>query len=237
MLEKDPKAFPPAPPASLDDARAVLEADWSAFTRIGRMSDHWDRPGWTAGHRAYYWMVTFAGASGLVDEALSCQNALAELAMDPVPADGLHITMAKIGNRGQVTGPQLGALAGSVRGTLGRPFRLLAHPMAGSRGAIRFTLTPWTELVALHAALTQAGTRAGVPGGRGTPLFRPHLGILYNNRDREAATPIQAVAALRSRSPVELTVNAVQLVELRRDARAYRWDTLHELALDGAVQP
>lgn len=237
MLETDPKAFPPAPPASLDDARVLLEADWAAFCGIGRMSDHWARPGWSPRHRAYYWMLVPSGAGGLAEEALACQELLAELGMDPVPAEGLHVTMAKIGNRDQVTRAQLDVLAASVRGTLGAPFRVAAHPMAGSRGAIRFTLAPWRDLVAVHAALTQAGEHAGVPGGRPTAGFRPHLGILYNNRDRDAAAPIRAVGTLRDRGPAEFTVDAVQLVELRREARSYRWDTVHEIALDGQDRP
>ncbi|MCY0932106.1 2'-5' RNA ligase family protein [Streptomyces sp. H27-H1] len=233
MLETDSKAFPPAPPSSLDDVQVLREADWAAFRSIGRMSDHWDRPGWSPGHRAYYWMLAPSGASGLAAEALACQEALAELGMDPVPPEGLHVTMVKIGNRDQVTEIQLDVLAASVRGALGAPFRVAAYPMTGSRGAIRFTLAPWRNLVAVHAVLTQAGVRAGVPGGRPTAGFRPHLGVLYNNRDRDAAAPVQAVGALRGRGPVEFMVDAVQLVELRREARTYRWDTVREIALGG----
>lgn len=234
MLVQDARAFPPVPPAVLDDELAVLAADWSAFAGIERMSNHWDRPGWGPGKRSFYWMITFAGARELADEALWCQRELSAFGLDPVPTDGLHITLNKIGPTGQVCREQLDELAHGVRGTLGGPLRLLAHPMAGSRGAVRFTVTPWTGLVSLHAALARAGERAGVPGGAETALFRPHLGILYHNCDRPAVDLIEAVAALRDRAPVEVVVDSVQLVELRRQDRAYRWEIVHEVALNGA---
>ncbi|MFI5987619.1 2'-5' RNA ligase family protein [Streptomyces sp. NPDC051555] len=233
MLVQDGRAFPPVPPAVLDDELAVLAADWSAFAGIDRMSNHWARPGWGPGRRSFYWMITFPGNRELADEASWCQRELAAFSLDPVPADGMHITMNKIGVMGQVRREQLEELARSVRGTLGGPLRLLAHPMAGSRGAVRFTVTPWTGLVSLHAALAQAGERAGVPGGTETALFRPHLGIMYHNCDRPAVDLIDAVAALRERAPVEVVVDTVRLVELRREDRAYRWEILHEVALDG----
>lgn len=233
MLVQDDRAFPPVPPTVLDDEQAVLAADWTAFAGIERMSNHWDRPGWESGQRSFYWMITFPRPRDLADEALRCQKELSTFGMDPVPADGLHITMNKIGARGQVRPEQLAELARDLRGTLGGPLRLLAHPMAGSRGAVRFTVTPWTGLVSLHAALARAGKRAGVPGGPETALFRPHLGILYHNCDRPAGDLIQAVAALRDRAPVQVVVDAVRLVELRRQQRAYRWEILHEVALDG----
>lgn len=103
--------------------------------------------------------------------------------------------------------------------------------MAGSTGAIRFSITPWTPLVKLHAALHRAGQRTGVPGGKPSSLFRPHLGILYNNRDRHAAPVIDAVALLRNRPAVTLPVREVDLVELRRDGRTYRWRVLHSAPL------
>lgn len=235
MLVRDVRAFPPTPPASLGDTASVVDNDWNAFKAIDRMDDHWDRPGWSDSHRALYWMITVPQSEALVEEAQWCQQQLAQLRMDPVPADGLHITMNKVGSRQQVSSRQAAALAESVRGKLGTALRLVAHPMAGSRGAVRFTVTPWTELVTLHAALARAGADLGVPGGRPTELFRPHLGILYNNRVRPAAEPINGVAALRGRPPIEFMVGAVHLVELRREARAYRWDVLHEVALRPAV--
>ncbi|MCY0932157.1 hypothetical protein OTB20_39545 [Streptomyces sp. H27-H1] len=85
--------------------------------------------------------------------------------------------------------------------------------------------------MALHGALSEAGRVAGVPGGKPTAHFRPHLGVAYNNRDRAAAECIEAVAELRGRPAVEVVVDQVSLVELRREERAYVWDVLHEVPL------
>lgn len=232
-LIDDSRAFPPAPPPDLDDPQKIASNDWDAFRAVERMTNHWDRPGWAPGHRAYYWMLAFPEEPELIAQARSCQQALASLDMDEVPHDGLHITMNKIGSCADVEPAAVDALAQLADDTLGADFEIRAEPMAGSTGAIRFSVTPWTPLVELHAALHRAGQRAGVPGGRPSSLFRPHLGILYNNRDRAAAPVIDAVAPLRNRPSITLPVERVDLVELRRKERTYRWRVLHSLTLPG----
>lgn len=230
-LMDDSRAFPAASPPDLDDPQKITANDWDAFQAVERMTNHWDRPGWAPGHRAYYWMLTFPKEPELIDQARSCQQALADLDMDEVPHDGLHITMNKIGSCADVESGTVDALAQLADGTLGGDFEIRAEPMAGSKGAIRFSVTPWTQLVELHTALHRAGQDAGVPGGKSSSLFRPHLGILYNNRVRHAAPVIDAVAPLRNRPSVALQVQRVDMVELRREGRAYRWRVLHSLAL------
>jgi 2'-5' RNA ligase len=232
-LIDDSRAFPAAPPPDLDDPQKITSNDWDAFRTVGRMTNHWDRPGWAPGHRAYYWMLAFPKEPELITQARSFQQALAGLAMDEVPHDGLHITMNKIGSCADVEPAAVDALAQLADGTLGDEFEVRAEPMAGSRGAIRFSVTPWTPLVKLHAALHRAGQRAGVPGGKPTSLFRPHLGILYNNRDRSAAPVVDAVALVRNRPAIALPVERVDLVELRREERTYQWRVLHSLPLSG----
>lgn len=230
-LIDDSRAFPATAPLDLDDPQKITLNDWDAFRSVKRMTNHWDRPGWAPGHRAYYWMLAFPEERDLVAQARSCQHALAGLGMDEVPDDGLHITMNKIGDCADVAPGTVDSLAELAHGTLGNSFEIRAEPMAGSTGAIRFSITPWTPLVKLHAALHRAGQRTGVPGGKPSSLFRPHLGILYNNRDRHAAPVIDAVAPLRNRPAVTLPVREVDLVELRRDGRTYRWHVLHNLPL------
>ncbi|WP_326812456.1 2'-5' RNA ligase family protein [Streptomyces scopuliridis] len=232
-LIDDSRAFPAAPPLDLDDPQKITSNDWNAFRAVERMTSHWDRPGWTPGHRTYYWMLAFAEEPELITHARSCQQALAELDMDEVPHDGLHITMNKIGSCADVEPGTVDALARLANGTLGGAFEVRAESVAGSTGAIRFSITPWTPLVELHAALHRVGQRVGVPGGKPSSLFRPHLGILYNNRDRAAAPVVEAVALLRNRPSVTLPVERVDLVELRREGRTYRWRVLHSLALPG----
>jgi 2'-5' RNA ligase len=233
-LETFPWAFPPAPPADLDDPQAIIDHDWTAFAAVARMTDHWARPGWSGDRRVYYWMLTFPDSPHLVSRARHCQHALAPLGMDPIPAHGLHVTMTRIGDTAHVSSAQIQQLAALTRQFPLEPFSVAAHPLAGSRGAVRFTLSPWTPLVRLHATLNELARRVGVPGGKPTASFRPHLGIMYSNRDHPAGPVIEGVNRLRSLPPVCLDVTYVDLVELRRTdrpRRAYCWNVLHRIRL------
>lgn len=230
-LAVDTRAFPCAPPADLDDPHVIVEHDWHAFQAVERMKNHWDRPGWSEQRHAYYWMLTFAESPALLQRTEHCQGALEHLNMDPVPADGLHVTMLRIGATELVTRPQLQRLIALAEQLPVSGFRIAAHPLAGSRGAVRFSLTPWRPLVDLHAALSTLGAQAGVPGGKPTSTFRPHLGVAYNNAERAAAPVIGVVSQLRALPPVALDVSSVDLVKLRRHGRTYRWETVRSLPL------
>ncbi|WP_327391410.1 2'-5' RNA ligase family protein (plasmid) [Streptomyces microflavus] len=234
-LDTDPSAFPSAPPASLDDPGVIVEHDWRAFHQVERMADHWDRPGWSDQQRSYYWMHTFPDPGELLQRAQQCQRALQDLALDLVPADGLHVTLLRVGAVDRVSTAQVKHLLGLAQKLSVEDFHALAHPLAGSRGAVRFSLTPWTPLVRLHAALSEAGKQAGVPGGSPTAAFRPHLGIAYSNQVRSAAAVVDAVAPLRSLPSVPLHFTTVELVELRRQDRAYRWRTVRSVPLRPAA--
>ncbi|MFE1189997.1 2'-5' RNA ligase family protein [[Kitasatospora] papulosa] len=234
-LDTDPSAFPSAPPVSLDDPEVIVENDWRAFQGVERTADHWDRPGWSDEQRSYYWMHTFPDPGELLQRTQHCQHVLQHLGMDPVPADGLHVTVLRVGAADQVSTAQLEHLLDLTQELPVAAFHVLAHPLAGSRGAVRYSLTPWKPLIRLHAALHTAGKQAGVPGGAPTTAFRPHLGIAYSNRERSAAAVIDAVAPLRSLPPVPLHFTAVDLVELRRQDRAYRWRIIRSVPLPSAA--
>lgn len=197
-LETDPKAFPCIPPADLDDAEVIVAHDWRAFQAVRRLSNHWERPGWSDQQRAYYWMLTFSSAVDLLRQAEYCQEQLEHLGMDPVPHDGLHVTVVRVGPIDQVSTVQVERLVELAGGLADTAFSVLAHPLAGSRGAVRFSLTPWRDLIQLHASLSAINEEVRVPGGRPTQSFRPHLGVAYNNADREASPVVDAVSRLRS---------------------------------------
>lgn len=234
ILNASPEAFPMAPPADLVRSEVIVAHDWQSFIDLKVMDDHWVRPGWYPGRRVYYWLLTFPHEGALLARARQCQEMLSSLRMDPVPEDGLHVTMVRIGDTSQVSPAALDMLARQARSLSVAPFDLVAHPLTGSRGAVRFSLSPWRPLVELHAALTALHVLAGVPGGQPTTLFRPHLGVAYNPRRRRTGPVRQAIAPLRELSPVTVPVRFLDLVELRRESAAYRWTVLHRVPLSAA---
>lgn len=231
LLSADPAAFPAEPPADTHDPTVTAAHDWAAFSALDEMTNHWARPGWSDGSRAYYWMLTFPDDQRLAALADHCQQELAHLGLDPVPADGLHITLARVGRSGVATAPQLDSLAREAEALLPSAFSIRAMPLAGSRGAVRLSLGPWEPLLRLHHALAKAGSGVGLPPTKPTSAFRPHLSLAYNNRRRPAAPVVEAVSKLRTLPVVELSAPAVQLVELRRDGRTYRWDVRKNVPL------
>ncbi|WP_018547795.1 2'-5' RNA ligase family protein [Streptomyces sp. LaPpAH-108] len=232
-LSPDPAAFPARPPTDLRDPAVITAHDQAAFDAVETMVDHWDRPGWTARTRSYYWMLTFPDSPALADLARRCQRHLAPLGLDPVPADGLHITLTRVGPAGALPPGLLDDVITAALPLLPTAFRLRAVPLAGSRGAVRLTVAPWLPVLALHAALGEAMTSRDLTPQKPTALFRPHLSLAYNNRPRLAAPVIESVTALRDLPPVDLHVREVQLVELRREGRSYRWEVVKSLPLDG----
>ncbi|MBF6286596.1 2'-5' RNA ligase family protein [Nocardia cyriacigeorgica] len=167
--------------------------------------------------------------------ARKCQEFLGDDGLDPVPDDGLHITLLGIGDAADVSGRQLNEVvaAGEARLAGFEPFELLVGPPAGSRSAVRFSVAPWDPLLELHRRLFDSATRV-LPGIKPGPThFRPHLGISYLNAPRPAGDLVERVAALHDLPPVPVGVDTVELVELRRDGRAYRWDTCAAISLTG----
>lgn len=231
LLTPDPATFPVDPPGDLNNTAAITVHDQAAFDALEEMTDHWSRPGWSDGARAYYWLLAFRDIPALNALAVQCQEALSPLGLDPVPLEWLHVTLARVGAPGAVSAADLRRLTEKARTALPDAFALQAVPLAGSRGAVRLTLSPWEPLVQSHAAVVTANTAVGLPVKKPTARFRPHLSLAYNNRRRPAAPVIETVTSLRSLPPVALSVAEVQLVELRRTGAEYRWDVLDSIAL------
>lgn len=227
----DPRAFPAAPPADPADPRVVSAHDWDAFDRVDVMVNHWDRPGWTDATRAYYWMLTFTDAQALISQARHCQRELRHLGFDEIDEAGFHHTLGRIGLIHQISPHQLERLVANALVRTLPAFTLQAIPLTASRGAIRYSIAPWDPVLRLHAALAAAGTESGLPLDKPTAGLRPHVGIAYCNRAVPAREVRAAILPLRDLDPVELDVHHVELVELRREHRAYRWQVVHSLAL------
>ncbi|WP_328665766.1 2'-5' RNA ligase family protein [Streptomyces sp. NBC_00328] len=230
ILRRDQRAFPPDPPRDLVDPHAIAAHDWAAFQAVSHMSNHWDRPGWNGG-RAYYLMLTFPDERALINDARACQDAVADPALDLVPSDGLHITLNKVADSAAMSERDLARVVQVAQDMAPKAFDLQVGPLAGSRGALRYSVAPWNPLIGLHAMLARAGALAGAPGGRSTESFRPHLGIAYSNTNRPADSVIGQVAALRGQPALPVHVSHADLVELRRENATYRWDVISAITL------
>lgn len=231
LLTASPTAFPATPPPSTDDPHIIAAHDWAAFGSVDQMNNHWDRPGWHSSTRAYYWMLTFADAAALTEQMRSCQQRLASLEFDLIDEDGLHLTLGRIGLANEVSGAQLHTLRTRASARLPDAFTISAVPMAASRGAIRYSVAPWTPLINLHSDLSLASDQCGLPLKKPTSVLRPHIGIAYCNRTQNAHEVREAIRPLRDLPAITVQIGQVELVELRREDRAYRWRTLAVLPL------
>ncbi|MFI1163264.1 2'-5' RNA ligase family protein [Streptomyces sp. NPDC020801] len=209
----------------------IAKHDWAAFDAVEEMNDHWDRPGWTSSTRAYYWMLTFPDATPLIDHAGHCQKELRHLAFDDIDADGLHLTLGRIGRVDEIDSGHLDRLVAKAQERRPESFTLRAVPLTASRGAIRYSVAPWDPVLHLHEALFAADAESGIPQRKPTSLLRPHLGIAYCNRPVSADIVRDAIRPLRELDAVDVAVQKVRLVELRREGQAYRWQVIHSLEL------
>ncbi|MGH2771254.1 MAG: 2'-5' RNA ligase family protein, partial [Actinomycetota bacterium] len=183
------------------------------------------------GRRSYHWFITLSDQPALIDLARRCQQALAALQLDPVPPEALHLTLCRVAFTDQITATQARSVAEAARRRAGglSPLRLGVGPLAGSRGAIRFTVSPWAPLMELHTRLTEATTAVLATGGGGTDRFRPHVSIAYSNRSVAASSVRDAIEPLRRLRPVQVTAEAAHLVVLREEQHTYRWETFETL--------
>lgn len=228
-------AFPPTLPDNLDNPAAIREHDWQAFRSLTHMASHWQRPGWTDGRRSYHWLVDCSQSEAVRQLAEACQAQLDEDAFDLVPLDSLHVTLGRVGFTDEITKADALAVAREAIPQCAAlpPFKLTIGPLAGSRGALRFTVAPWVPLMAAHDQLAAAtgavlGERA-VMDGRS---FRPHLSIAYAHTDDvPVASLVPVLERLRELPAVAVEVCSIELVELRRDGQAYRYDELMSLLL------
>jgi 2'-5' RNA ligase len=226
--------FPEDLPLFPSDPAVIAAHDWNAFCEVDALHDHWDRPGWTPGRRSYHWYITLGHQPALIDLVQRCQQQLAAFELDPVPPESLHLTLCRVGFTEEVTQQEARSVAEAARRRVGGlgPLRLAVGPLAGSGGALGFSVSPWEPLIELHDRLIE--TRAAVLGGPAdTSRFRPHVGIAYSNRTMAASPVRQAMEPLRRLTPLEVTVGAADLVILRLEDHAYRWRRLETLRLTG----
>jgi 2'-5' RNA ligase len=231
--------FPADLPADIEDAGLIAANDWAAFENVGEMVDHWQRPGWHAGRRSYHWILSFAENAELAAMARECFRACSAHAFDQVPSDALHLTICRVGFTDEVDQDILDAVyarAASLCSGVGT-FPLSVGPLAASRGAVRFSVAPWSSLFEIYDAV---GAASRWVTGRESPSaresFRPHISIAYSRMRQEAQKLRRSIARYRDLPVVTCKVSRIELVELRREPAAYRWNAIRgvDLALNQA---
>lgn len=230
--------YPPTLPPDLDDLTAVAAHDWAAFQCLDHVDTHWRRPGWTDGRTSYHWMLTFGGCRELADHTTRLRHAVPAAGYDFVDATALHLTIGRVGFTDELTERQALDAAAAAHGAAFPPkFGLAFGPLTGSRGAIRYSVAPWSSLLAVHAALTDA-TRAvlGRQCVMDTATFRPHVSIAYAHTRLPTAVVVNRLRAWRSVVGPTVPIVGVDLVRLQRVGRTYCYDTIAAVPL-GAVRP
>lgn len=225
-------------PASEPDAPRShdADADWASFSRLTTLINHWDRPGWTPGRRSYHWIIRFDCATAVRELARRCQQALSVLpTLDATPLASLHLTLQRVAFTNEVDLEAVAAVAAHAARLYAtiEPFTTVIGPLAGSRGAIRFSATPHEPIRRIRDVARDA--IAAVRGLDNVPArsteFVPHVSVAYNNAQTDARPIIREVTKLRSLPQVKAIINSVDLVELRRDGRTYVWQSLATLTL------
>ncbi|MGH3623368.1 MAG: 2'-5' RNA ligase family protein [Sciscionella sp.] len=227
-------AFPADLPPDLDDPTAIQQHDWAAFRSLGYLENHWDRPGWTPGRRSYHWMLSFHDSDEVQHLAQQCQAQLAFPALDLVPLDAVHLTLGRIGFTDDVDSTAVHEVvsAATWRCQQLAAFDLVIGPVAGSSGAIRFSVAPWSPLMALHRALSGAAQAVlGQRSAMDTASFRPHLSIAYANTTQPIPPLLPRLNSLRTLPTTTVTIASTLLVELRREGRAYRYQRVARIEL------
>ncbi|WP_018639533.1 2'-5' RNA ligase family protein [Parafrankia elaeagni] len=206
-----------------------------AFARLDRMRDHWWwRPGWQVGRSFYTFHVTFDDAPEVAELAGYYRAALDLPTLDPVPDEGLHLTMQGIGFADEVADGDVSAIVEAARSRVGdlAPFDLVLGPADADPEAVMLQVAPWAPLEILRAAVRSA--IGDVWGAARVPEradgFTPHVSVAYSGADAPTEPLRQLLAGAKPRT-ARTRVTAVELIDLNRDEQVYRWSTVAALPL------
>lgn len=198
------------------------------------MTNHWDRPGWRPGRTAYYWYLSFRDQPEVQALAEQCESAFDSPYFDLIARRDLHMTMLRVaftdevGESGRLRAEEIARRVLSTFGEL----RFQVGPLAGSRGALSFSVSPKDRLLELRSRLLSATNSAGFALDKtAADSFRPHVGIGYCNRAVDALPIIEKVRLLRALPPVNVCISKLTLVELTRNERSYTWDPVSTVPL------
>lgn len=222
--------FPATAPADPNDPTCVAQHDQAAFEQVEQMLCHWDRPH----RRSYHWMITLDQQPRAIELSQRCQAVFPEDGLDLIPPESLHLTVRRFGYVDEVPVDKLDtAVATVIEHCQGAsPFRLHMLPLAGSPGALRFSVAPWSPLLSLHRAVSVA---SGYDEVNPLTLYRPHVGVAYSNRVQAPGPFVAAAREARSLPSAEIAVTELRLVELYRADHQYQWRVLERLSFAGGT--
>ncbi len=222
-----------------------LDDQLHTWPRHGRLGDHttW-RLDWTSCRPLVWWYLTFDHLPLVAEHALRAAAPLDGLPhVDVPPPEWLHLTMCEVGFRGEVDDRRLEACAAAVRDALADtpPLELRLGPVNSLHDAVVLEARPLDRLRDVRATVRGAMAESGIdPVQRDETQFWPHVTIGYLNAaaDHQAlmdavGTPAQEVAT----STVPVTADRLELVEVTRADRHYRWRTLESVRLGRALVP
>jgi 2'-5' RNA ligase len=194
------------------------------------LRDHWWwRPGWAPGRRRLAWHLTFAGQEPLLRLVRDCQSALDPIdALDPVPTQWLHLTLADAGPASTLADDDVSRLAdlGRARVAALPPIEVQFATAVLFAESVVLVPEPTDAVRALRDALVEC-VRAvrGDTSPDTSSAFVPHLSLAYVNAE---ADPLPVLSALRGvdSAPALGVRPTVSLIELHRDHGRYEWRTI-----------
>jgi len=213
----------------------VDEEDWRRFQGIQRLGDHWVREDWPFSRHYVTWYVVFRDPA-VQAYAARFQRELAELdCLDPIPADGLHMTVQGVAYRDQLSEEQINAIArrGAERCADLPSFDVSLGPISGFRAGTFVRAEPWAPIERLRnrvrAAIADVIGADALPP-QGAP-FKPHMSVTYCHADAPAAPLIERLGRLRSAERITTNIRSVELLDLYRHDLAYHWTTIASVPL------
>jgi 2'-5' RNA ligase len=192
-----------------------------------QLRNHWrPRPGWAPDSRMLAWHLTFEDANALHGIAQQAQQALSGIpALDPVPREWLHLSLAAFGTTTDVT-------EDCVRQAINA-----AHQHIAGLGSLELSFSRtvvFAESVVLcpddspglrglRSSLQESVRQVrGANAPADLDAFVPHVSVAYASGPAAGADVVRALesADLPDANPVRPTLT---LVEMHRDNRLYRW--------------
>ncbi len=218
---------------SADRDNGSPETDWAAFAAVSRMVNHWERPGWRPGRMAYYWYLGFGDQPEVRTLAGRCQDVIAAPHFDLVDAAELHMTLERVGFAEDIDAARIRTVQRSAARLLAGfgTLDITVGPLAGSTGALSFSIEPRNRIGELRSLLVLANRESGIPVDGEEQAFRPHVGIAYCNRSTDARPIIAQVETLRTLPTVNVRNSEALLVALTRNERSYSWTPVHRIPL------